>query len=212
MAVNLCLGATEVNPWRPDAAAGSSRRFSGFQTMDAVCILLNNASSCPSFGSSKSQPHALPVTADARELARSRFDDVVSWRRQLHSNPELSWEEAETAAFIRKQLGQFTGIEVSQPTPTSVVGRLRGGAPGRVLALRADVDALPLTEESGVTYSSRREGVMHACGHDAHTAQLLATASILSAYASSCRERWYSSSSTPRSRRPEAPASWWRRV
>ena len=70
-------------------------------------------------------------------------------------------------------------MEVSRPTETSVLGRLRGADPGRVVALRADTDALPITEESGVEFTSERPGAMHACGHDGHTAMLLGAAAEL---------------------------------
>ena len=105
---------------------------------------------------------------------------AIAWRRHLHANPELSFEEVETSAFVREQLGALDGIEIERPTPTSVVARLRGARPGRTLALRADMDALPIQEENDVEFASTRPGVMHACGHDGHTAMLLATATILS--------------------------------
>src|SRR4029077_6804639 len=76
-------------------------------------------------------------------------------------------------------LASFGGLELEQPTPTSVAARLRSGRPGPTLALRADIDALPIQEESGVEFASRSDGVMHACGHDGHTAMLLAVARLL---------------------------------
>ena len=105
---------------------------------------------------------------------------VVEWRRHLHANPELSFEEVETSAFIVSKLSAFGGIEISHPSGTSVVGRLRGARPGPTIAIRADFDALPIREETGLPYASRRDGVMHACGHDGHTAILLGAASVLS--------------------------------
>ncbi len=105
--------------------------------------------------------------------------DAVAWRRHLHAHPELSFQEHETAAFVRERLASFDGLEIDSPTPTSVVARLRGGKPGRTLALRADMDALPIHEESGVEFPSTVDGVMHACGHDGHTAMLLAVARLL---------------------------------
>ena len=104
--------------------------------------------------------------------------EAVAWRRHLHRNPELSFEEVETSAFVEERLRSFGGLELSRPTPTSVVARLLCGD-GPTLALRADIDALPIREESGVEFASEREGVMHACGHDAHTAILLAVARTL---------------------------------
>jgi amidohydrolase len=104
--------------------------------------------------------------------------EAVAWRRHLHRNPELSFEEVETSAFVEARLRSFGGLEISRPTPTSVVARLLCGG-GPTLALRADMDALPILEESGVEFASERPGVMHACGHDAHTAILLAVARTL---------------------------------
>jgi amidohydrolase len=105
--------------------------------------------------------------------------DAVAWRRHLHQHPELSFHEHETAAFVRRTLASFEGLELETPTETSVVACLRGPQPGRTLALRADMDALPITEATGVEFASRRHGVMHACGHDGHTAMLLAAARLL---------------------------------
>ena len=104
---------------------------------------------------------------------------AVVWRRHLHANPELSFEEHETSRFVRETLESFGGLELSQPTPTSVVARLQGRRPGRTLALRADMDALPIQEDTGLEFASQRPGVMHACGHDGHTAALLAVARAL---------------------------------
>ena len=104
---------------------------------------------------------------------------AIAWRRHLHANPELSFEERETAAFVEETLRSFSGLEIERPTPTSVVARLYGSRPGKTVALRADLDALPIHEENDVPYVSTRPGVMHACGHDGHTAMLLAAASAL---------------------------------
>src|ERR671932_2252866 len=106
--------------------------------------------------------------------------DVIRWRRHLHQNPEPSFQEEQTARFVAETLESFPGIEVSRPTRTSILGRLRGARPGRVLAIRADMDALPIQEENDFEFASQRPGVMHACGPDAHTAMLLATAKVLS--------------------------------
>jgi amidohydrolase len=106
--------------------------------------------------------------------------DVIAWRRHFHQNPEPSFQEDQTARFVAETLESFPGIEVSRPTRTSVLGRLRGARPGRVLAIRADMDGLPIQEENDFEFASQRPGVMHACGHDAHTAMLLATAKVLS--------------------------------
>jgi amidohydrolase len=106
---------------------------------------------------------------------------VVAWRRHLHANPELSFEEVETSQYVEEALRSFDGLEIARPAPTAVVATLRGARPGRVLALRADMDALPIQEESGLEFASTRPGVMHACGHDGHTAMLLGAARALTA-------------------------------
>ncbi len=104
---------------------------------------------------------------------------AIAWRRHLHANPELSFEEHETADFVEHILRSFGGLEIEHPAGTAVVARLHGARPGKVVVLRADMDALPILEENDVPYASTRAGVMHACGHDGHTAMLLAAAQIL---------------------------------
>lgn len=107
-------------------------------------------------------------------------DQVIAWRRHLHMNPELSFHEEKTAQFVYDTLLSFGNLEVTRPTKTSVVARLIGPAPGKVLAMRADMDALPITEENTFSFASQNPGVMHACGHDGHTAMLLGAAKLLS--------------------------------
>ncbi|QSO46449.1 M20 family metallopeptidase [Alicyclobacillus mengziensis] len=107
-------------------------------------------------------------------------EEVVKWRRYLHQHPELSFEEERTAQFVYDTLSSFGNLELSRPTKTSVVARLHGGQPGGALAIRADMDALPIAEENDFAFKSQNNGVMHACGHDGHTAMLLGTAKILS--------------------------------
>ncbi len=106
--------------------------------------------------------------------------EVVKLRRYFHQNPELSFEEHRTARYISNYLTELGNLEVFTPTETSVVGRLKGKQKGKKIALRADIDALPITEENDVAYASKRPGKMHACGHDGHTAMLLGTAKVLS--------------------------------
>lgn len=108
-------------------------------------------------------------------------EQVVVWRRHLHERPELSFHESETAAFIRERLAEIGGFEVSQPTPTSVRADLKGGRPGPTVALRSDHDALPIDEDTGLPFASKNAGVMHACGHDGHTAMMLGVATVLAA-------------------------------
>jgi amidohydrolase len=102
-------------------------------------------------------------------------EQVIEWRRHLHRHPEPSFAEHETARFIAETL-QELGLTPERPTETSVVARLGSGP---AIALRADIDALPITEESGVEFASTRPGFMHACGHDGHTAMLLGAAKQL---------------------------------
>jgi amidohydrolase len=123
---------------------------------------------------------ALDAATDWHALAAEVAGEVVGWRRHLHSHPELSFQEHETADFVERTLEGFGGFEISRPTPTSVVATLHGGRPGPRVAVRADMDALPIEEASGVPFASQRPGVMHACGHDGHTAILLGVARILS--------------------------------
>jgi hippurate hydrolase len=105
--------------------------------------------------------------------------ELVEFRRDLHRFPELSFQESETAAKVARKL-QEIGYEVRKGVGGhGVVAELKGTAPGPVIALRADMDALPIQEESGEPFASERPGVMHACGHDAHTSILLGAARIL---------------------------------
>ncbi|AKG74704.1 amidohydrolase [Salinicoccus halodurans] len=107
---------------------------------------------------------------------------LISWRRHIHRNPELSYKEYGTADYIESILDSFDGIDVSRPTETSVLGTLKGAkTEGPVILLRADIDALPITEETGLEFESSNRGVMHACGHDAHASMLLGAAKELSA-------------------------------
>jgi hippurate hydrolase len=105
---------------------------------------------------------------------------VVAWRHAIHANPELGFQERQTAAFVADTLRSF-GIEVHEGIAgTGVVGVLRKGSSARTIGLRAELDALPILEKADVPYASRNPGVMHACGHDGHTAMLLGAAKILS--------------------------------
>lgn len=116
------------------------------------------------------------------QAALDRLPEIIALRRQIHRNPELSFKEYETTRLITDTLTQ-AGIEVLPwGAETGVVGLLRGNKPGPVAALRADIDALPVQEENDVPYRSQVPGVMHACGHDVHTASLLGAALILADY------------------------------
>ncbi len=114
-----------------------------------------------------------------QELAQSYFQDTVNNRRFLHQNPELSFEEYNTSTFIKQALTDLD-IPFESMANTGVVALIKGELPSdKVLALRADMDALPITEVEGRTYGSKNIGVMHACGHDVHTSSLLGVAKIL---------------------------------
>ena len=130
-------------------------------------------------------PSALVAEIDRR--VPTVTDSVVTWRRDIHEHPELSGQETRTAALVAAHLRRF-GIAVRTGVGgTGVVGVLKGGRPGPVVALRADMDALPVTEEVDVPFRSRvradyngqQVGVMHACGHDTHVAMLLGAAEVL---------------------------------
>lgn len=106
-------------------------------------------------------------------------EELVTIRRKLHSEPELSWEEYNTSAFVSQYLDQL-GIENRKTNPTGVIGEIKGGKPGKTIALRADMDALSVEELNiDLPYASKTKGKMHACGHDAHTAMLLIAAKAL---------------------------------
>ncbi len=117
---------------------------------------------------------------DINEKLTDRYDNVVSWRRYIHQHPELSFKEAKTAEYIKEKLLSF-GLEVKTNIGGhGLIGILEGNQSGKTIALRADFDALPIPDEKEVPYKSQNPGVMHACGHDGHTAALLGTAEALS--------------------------------
>jgi amidohydrolase len=129
------------------------------------------------------------------KLSKEVESKVIDWRRHLHENPELSNREFNTAKYIAKHL-RGLGIEVQEGVAkTGVVGLLKGDLPGKVVALRADMDALPVTERNNLPfksivtseYNGKKTGVMHACGHDSHVAILMGTAEVLSKMKSKIR-------------------------
>ncbi|MBC7890007.1 MAG: amidohydrolase [Ferruginibacter sp.] len=121
-----------------------------------------------------------------KKLAKNYAGEFISIRRYLHAHPELSYQEFETSKFVQQKLREFN-ILFEIKAGTGVIGLLHGKNPGkRVVALRADMDALPITEENDVPYKSTRPGIMHACGHDVHTSCLLGAAKILS----ELKEEW----------------------
>jgi amidohydrolase len=117
-----------------------------------------------------------------RKLSDDYFAEIKNIRRHLHQHPELSFSEFETSAFIKGKLNEYNIPYKDGYVETGIVGKIEGRNPeSKVIALRADIDALPIVEQNEVEYKSKNEGVMHACGHDVHTASLLGTAKILSA-------------------------------
>lgn len=140
----------------------------------------------------------LAATAQVSKKLQTRIDQmaesiepkVIQWRRQIHEHPELSNREVETAAMVAAHLEKL-GIEVTPKVAhTGVVGILKGSKPGPIIALRADMDALPVTERNSLPFASKvttmfngqETGVMHACGHDSHVAILMGVAEILAAH------------------------------
>lgn len=105
-------------------------------------------------------------------------DYVINLRRYFHENPELSWEEVNTSKRIRKELEEMN-IPYELVKDIGVIGHIKGKGEGKRLGIRADIDALPVKEETGLSFASKNEGVMHACGHDAHISILLGAAKIL---------------------------------
>ncbi len=116
-------------------------------------------------------------------LFQDRIDAIIpkvkQWYHHLHQYPEPSFEEFKTTAYIIEQIKELSDVSYERFSPTGIVARLTGSKPGPVIALRADIDALRMPENSGVPFSSRHDGVMHACGHDAHTAMLLGALHVL---------------------------------
>ncbi len=120
------------------------------------------------------------LTSTIREKAERYFDYMVQTRRHLHKNPEISFKEFDTTEYILHELKKI-GIDTEKPLETGCVGIIEGKPSGRTIALRADIDALPMDEEGDAKkeFLSERPGAAHCCGHDAHTANLLGTARIL---------------------------------
>lgn len=121
----------------------------------------------------------MQAEASLRDEIRALNDQLVADRRHFHQHPELGFQERDTSAYVAARLRSL-GIETQTGiAETGVVGLIHGRAPGRTVLLRADMDALPLTEETNAPYASLRPGAHHACGHDGHTAMLLAAAELL---------------------------------
>lgn len=151
------------------------------------CALVFGLLAPVSAGAQQPTGGAAALRAEIDRLAATVEPDLIAWRRYLHEHPELSNREFETAKYIVERLRSFGLEPKTGVAKTGVVALLTGGRPGPVVALRADMDGLPVREEVSVPFASRataeydgqRVGVMHACGHDAHMAMLLATARVL---------------------------------
>lgn len=115
----------------------------------------------------------------AASVLPKELGQMIEWRRALHANPEVSGSEFQTRAFILEQLKQLDIPVQTFESHAGIVATLEGKGPGGVVALRADMDALPVNEETGLPYCSQNPGVMHACGHDGHMAMLLGAATAL---------------------------------
>ncbi len=120
------------------------------------------------------------MKARIKQLAKQYNKKTIQWRRTIHANPELSFEEYQTSTFIQSVLKKEKISFTNGWAKTGVVATIKGNAKSKkVIALRADIDALPIQEKNKVNYKSKNDGVMHACGHDVHTANMLGTAAIL---------------------------------
>ena len=118
--------------------------------------------------------------SNIKTLAEKYFDEIVNIRRDIHRHPEIGGTETRTAGIIRDKLKEFGVDKIETPAPTATVALINGNkGEGRCVALRCDIDALPVTEQTGLPFSSENEGVMHACGHDMHASMLLGVAKIL---------------------------------
>ncbi len=127
--------------------------------------------------------HINDIGSAIGRLAREAEPGLVEIRRDLHAHPELAFEEHRTASLIARELTRM-GIEHQTGVgQTGVVGTIQGGRPGPTLVIRADMDALPIHEQTGLAYASRTDGKMHACGHDMHSSTLLGVAGILASLA-----------------------------
>ena len=114
------------------------------------------------------------------EICKDLQDEIVTMRRDLHQIPEIGGDLPETKAYVMKKLTEMGIPFTENKSDSGLIAEITGGRPGKTIALRADMDALPIQEANEVEYVSRHEGIMHACGHDAHTAMLLGAARVLS--------------------------------
>jgi len=162
--------------------------FSMFFAISGIAIHAQGTATSPNATSLKSITNSGETRAIIDKMADELESKVIQWRRQMHENPELSNREFETGEMIAKHLEALGSIEVTRNfAKTGVKGVLKGSKPGPVVALRADMDALPVTERVDIPFASKvkavyngvESGVMHACGHDTHVAMLMGAAEIL---------------------------------
>jgi amidohydrolase len=145
-----------------------------------ACLLLIGL--CPMISTADSYQTEKPH----QKIIRQITPELIQIRRHIHQNPEMGNREFKTAALVAEKLREL-GIEIQEKVAhTGVVGILHGRKPGRTVAVRADMDALPLQEKTDLPFKSQVEGVMHACGHDIHTTIGLGTAMVLAA----SKDRW----------------------
>ncbi|PWD98553.1 M20 metallopeptidase family protein [Marinilabilia rubra] len=121
-----------------------------------------------------------------KTLTKENLEKIIAHRRHIHQNPELSFEENETSAYVSAQLTEMGIPHKKGIAGTGILATISGKGEGRTVALRADMDALPIQEDTGLSFSSQNKGVMHACGHDAHTAALLGVGQVLN----QIKEQW----------------------
>ena len=123
---------------------------------------------------------ARTITEELPELMKHAYGPMVDIRHDLHAHPELSFLEHRTTEVVRNRLVELGWELATCPTETGAIAVLRGAKPGQRVMIRADIDGLPVIEERQLSYASVNEGIMHACGHDVHTASLLGVADLLS--------------------------------
>ena len=121
------------------------------------------------------------LRAELQRLTRQNHERVVEWRRAIHAWPELAYQEHRTGALAAEVLRELGADVRTGVAETGVVGIVRGRGPGKTIAVRADMDALRVPEETGLPFASKNEGVSHACGHDSHVAMALGAAAVLAA-------------------------------
>jgi amidohydrolase len=121
----------------------------------------------------------MTTPAQIAALAQKYMEKQVTWRRHLHQQPELSNEEFDTTAFLRKEVTRMGMKILSLKMKTGLLAEIHGGHPGPTVIIRTDIDALPIKEQTGLPFASKRPGKMHACGHDMHMATILGAANLL---------------------------------